>query len=55
MIIICKRVFADKTSNNSYRVLVDRVWPRGIRKQDICYDEWNKNVAPSNNLRKWYS
>lgn len=52
--IICKRVFADKASNNGYRVLVDRIWPRGIKKQDLRYDEWNKNVAPSNDLRKWF-
>lgn len=52
--IICKRVFADKASNNGYRVLVDRIWPRGIKKQDLRYDEWNKNVAHSNDLRKWF-
>lgn len=52
--IICKRIYADKTGNNGYRVLVDRIWPRGIKKQDLRYDEWNKNVAPSNDLRKWF-
>lgn len=52
--IICERIYADKTSNNGYRVLVDRIWPKGIKKQDLRYDEWNKNVAPSNDLRKWF-
>uniref|UniRef100_A0A3B0M6A3 Uncharacterized protein n=1 Tax=Arsenophonus endosymbiont of Trialeurodes vaporariorum TaxID=235567 RepID=A0A3B0M6A3_9GAMM len=52
--IICKRIYADKTGNNGYRVLVDRIWPRGIKKQDLRYDEWNKNVAPSNDLRKCF-
>ncbi|CAA2929996.1 hypothetical protein ARSQ2_01109 [Arsenophonus endosymbiont of Bemisia tabaci Q2] len=52
--IICKRIYADKRGNNGYRVLVDRIWPRSIKKQDLRYDEWNKNLAPSNNLRKWF-
>ncbi|QAV22954.1 DUF488 domain-containing protein [Proteus hauseri] len=53
--IICKRVYDDKESENEgYRVLVDRLWPRGIKKADFHYDEWNKNVAPSSELRKWF-
>src|SRR6476661_10864373 len=36
------------------RVLVDRIWPRGIRKEDAHLDEWCKDVAPSTELRKWY-
>lgn len=36
------------------RVLVDRVWPRGVKKADAALDEWNKDVAPSTALRKWY-
>ena len=34
--------------------LVDRLWPRGIAKTDLAYDEWLKDVAPSNELRKWF-
>lgn len=37
------------------RVLVDRVWPRGISKEDAKLDEWLKNVAPSTDLRKWFN
>ena len=36
------------------RVLVDRIWPRGIRKEDAHLDEWCKDVAPSTELRRWY-
>ena len=38
----------------SYRVLVDRLWPRGVAKADLDYDAWPKDVTPSTNLRKWY-
>lgn len=37
-----------------YRVLVDRLWPRGVRKEAIDVDEWAKDVAPSSELRRWY-
>jgi uncharacterized protein YeaO (DUF488 family) len=36
------------------RVLVDRLWPRGVSKEVIDYDEWTKDVAPSSELRRWY-
>ena len=36
------------------KVLVDRVWPRGIKKEDLGHDEWLKDVAPSTELRKWF-
>ena len=53
--IVCKRVYGDKENKNEgYRVLVDRLWPRGIKKTDLNCDEWNKNVAPSSELRKWF-
>jgi uncharacterized protein YeaO (DUF488 family) len=38
----------------AYRVLVDRLWPRGLRKDDADFDEWCKEVAPSADLRRWY-
>lgn len=47
------RVF-DRTETGSARVLVDRVWPRGLRKEEAHLDEWCKDVAPSTELRKWY-
>ncbi len=37
-----------------YRVLVDRLWPRGVRKEDSLWEEWLKDVAPSSGLRAWY-
>ncbi len=49
-----RRVQDDPTSNDGTRVLVDRLWPRGIKKQDVAHDHWNKDVAPSTELRKWY-
>lgn len=52
--IYCKRVYDPTTENDGYRVLVDRLWPRGIKKADLQCDEWNKEVAPSNELRKWF-
>jgi uncharacterized protein YeaO (DUF488 family) len=41
-------------NNNSFRILVDRLWPRGLRKGDVKVDLWLKDVAPSNSLRKWF-
>jgi uncharacterized protein YeaO (DUF488 family) len=39
---------------DEYRVLADRLWPRGLRKTDVDHDEWAKDVAPSADLRRWY-
>ena len=36
------------------RILVDRLWPRGLKKEDVLFDEWVKEAAPSNELRKWF-
>lgn len=49
-----KRIYDNKT-DNSIRILVDRLWPRGISKNDAAIDEWFKEIAPSKELRKWYS
>ena len=53
--IQCKRVYDDADKNDGYRVLVDRVWPRGIKKEDLRADEWRKELAPSSELRKWFN
>lgn len=45
----------DTARSGSYRVLVDRLWPRGISKQQAGLDEWMKDVAPSASLRRWYA
>ncbi|MDE1188156.1 MAG: DUF488 domain-containing protein [Pantoea sp.] len=50
--IQCKRVYDPVSDDDGYRVLVDRLWPRGIKKTDLHYDEWCKNLAPSTGLRK---
>ena len=49
-----RRAYAAPTHNDGHRVLVDRVWPRGVSKEDIDIDEWAKDVAPSDDLRKWF-
>lgn len=49
-----KRVYETAASADGYRVLVDRLWPRGLRKQDARVDEWLRDLAPSNELRQWY-
>lgn len=50
--IQCQRVYDDPASNHGYRVLVDRLWPRGIKKEALACDEWCKALAPSAELRK---
>lgn len=47
-----KRAYDDKGSDDGYRVLVDRLWPRGISKEDLSYSWWPKEIAPSDDLRK---
>jgi uncharacterized protein YeaO (DUF488 family) len=49
-----KRAYEQPGSQDGKRVLVDRVWPRGVRKEEAHIDEWLKEVAPSNSLRKWF-
>ncbi len=47
-----KRAYEPKNRKDGYRVLIDRLWPRGIKKQDLEIDEWLKDLAPSTKLRK---
>lgn len=49
-----KRVYDAPAAGDGMRVLVDRLWPRGLTKQAAALDLWLKDVAPSNELRKWY-
>lgn len=51
--ISTKRIYDDPEPGDGYRVLVDRLWPRGLTKEAAALDEWRKGVAPSNELRKW--
>lgn len=49
-----KRIYDEPTSGDGYRVLVDRIWPRGLSHERARIDEWVKEVAPSTQLRTWY-
>lgn len=50
--IQCKRVYEQAGPDDGYRLLVDKLWPRGVKKTDLAYDEWCKALTPSNELRK---
>lgn len=54
MPIIIKRVYEAASRNDGTRVLVDRLWPRGLTKKGAAVDEWLRDLAPSNELRRWY-
>jgi|SRR5579863_1898825 len=54
MPVAVKRVYESVARADGARVLVDRLWPRGLRKDDIALDEWLRDLAPSNELRKWF-
>jgi uncharacterized protein YeaO (DUF488 family) len=49
-----RRIYDLRPGGNDHRVLVDRLWPRGIRKEEAAVDEWAKDLAPSTDLRRWY-
>jgi uncharacterized protein YeaO (DUF488 family) len=49
-----KRAYEEPSRGDGYRVLVERLWPRGVRKQDLPLDCWQKELAPSPALRRWF-
>ena len=49
-----KRAYDHPAEGDGTRVLVDRLWPRGVKKADAAIDEWIKDIAPSTTLRKWF-
>ena len=55
MKIAIKRVYLEPNDEDGTRVLVDRLWPRGLTKQKAKVDLWLKDIAPSTELRKWFS
>ena len=55
MIILLKRVYESPTPEDGFRVLVDRLWPRGISKEAAAIDLWDKEITPSTPLRKWFA
>ncbi len=52
--ISLRRAYEEPAADDGYRVLVDRIWPRGRRKEDLALDQWAKELAPSTALRKWF-
>src|SRR5215813_10206019 len=50
-----KRAYEPPASDDGIRILIDRLWPRGVKKTDAAIDEWMKEIAPSTKLRKWFS
>lgn len=55
MSIRIKRIYEEATSDDGIRILVDRLWPRGVSKDDAKLDEWLKEIGPSTDLRKWFN
>lgn len=49
-----KRIYDEPSEDDGCRVLVDRIWPRGVAKKDAKLDDWCKAVTPSDELRKWF-
>lgn len=49
-----KRIYDPVSGTDGKRILVDRLWPRGLKKEDAHIDEWLKEIAPSNELRSWF-
>jgi uncharacterized protein YeaO (DUF488 family) len=54
MKILLKRAYDEPAGTDGFRVLVDRLWPRGKKKADLRLDAWAKDIAPSTELRKWF-
>jgi uncharacterized protein YeaO (DUF488 family) len=50
-----KRAYAAPAPEDGVRILVDRLWPRGLRKTDAAIDRWVKDIAPSTELRRWFA
>ena len=49
-----KRIYEAREESDGFRVLADRLWPRRMKKEDAGIDLWAKDIAPTNELRKWY-
>ncbi len=55
MSVKLKRAYVPFESSDGFRILVDRIWPRGIKKDKLHLDLWLKEIAPSTELRKWFN
>jgi uncharacterized protein YeaO (DUF488 family) len=49
-----KRAYEPATASDGYRVLIDRIWPRGVTREEAQLDEWARELAPSAELRRWF-
>ena len=54
IMIKIKRTYTKPATEDGFRILVDRIWPRGLKKTDVQMDFWQKDIAPSASLRKWF-
>ena len=52
--IVTKRAYEPAAASDGFRVLIDRLWPRGVSKAKARLDAWEKDIAPSRELREWY-
>ena len=50
-----RRIYAEPAEDEGFRVLIDRLWPRGLNKEKVKLDLWLKEIAPSDALRKWFA
>ena len=50
-----RRIYDKPDTDDGFRILVDRIWPRGLKKNDAKIDLWQKDIAPSSTLRKWFN
>lgn len=53
--IVIKRAYAAPEKEDGTRVLIDRLWPRGLKREEAALDDWIKELAPSTELRKWFN
>lgn len=53
--ISAKRIYEAPSPTDGHRILVDRLWPRGLRRDHAAIDEWMKEIAPSHELRRWFA
>ena len=53
--ILIKRIYDEPSAHDGFRVLIDRLWPRGVSKEKAHLDFWAKEIAPSTELRKWFN
>jgi uncharacterized protein YeaO (DUF488 family) len=54
-VIKVERIYNNPRGNSTFRILVDRLWPRGLSKDKVKVDLWQRDIAPSNSLRRWFS